>query len=50
MVLKTILVFQPINDCFKLITNTLSILSGQSKGLSIKTIDPPTASLSLLIN
>ena len=44
------LVFQPLNKYFKLITNTLSILSWQSKGLSTETIDPPTTSLSPLIN
>ena len=40
------LVFQPLNKYFKLITNTLSILSWQSKGLSNENIDPPTTSLS----
>ena len=35
---------------FKLITNTLSILSWQSKGLSNENIDPPTTSLSPSIN
>ena len=40
------LVFQPLNKYFKLITNTLSTLSWQSKGLSTETIDPPTTSLS----
>ena len=40
------LVFQPIHKYFKLITNTLSILSWQSKGLSNENIDPPTTSLS----
>ena len=44
------LVFQPLNKYFKLITNTLSTLSWQSKGLSTETIDPPTTSLSPLIN
>ena len=44
------LVFQPINKYFKLNTNTLYILSWQSKGLSTETIDPPTTSLSPLIN
>ena len=39
------LVFQPLNKYFKLITNTLSILSWQSKGLSTENIDPPTTSL-----
>ena len=34
----------------KLITNTLSILSWQSKGLSNENIDPPTTSLSPSIN
>ena len=43
------LVFQPLNKYFKLITITLSILSWQSKGLSTKTIDPPTTSISPLI-
>ena len=33
-----------------MITNTLSILSWQSKGLSTENIDPPTTSLSLSIN
>ena len=40
------LVFQPLNKYFKLITNTLSILSWQSKGLSNESIDHPTTSLS----
>ena len=44
------LVFQPLNKYFKLITNTLSILSWQSKGLSNENIDPPTTSLSPSIN
>ena len=44
------LVFQPLNKYFKLITNTLSILSWHSKGLSTETIDPSTTSLSPLIN
>ena len=44
------LVFQPLNKYFKLITNTLSILSWQSKGLSTENIDPPTTSLFPLIN
>ena len=35
---------------FRLITNTLSILSWQSKGLSNENIDPPTTSLSPSIN
>ena len=39
------LVFQSLNKCFKLITNTLFILSRRSKGLSTETIDPPTTSL-----
>ena len=43
------LAFQSLNKYFKLITNTLSILSWQSKGLSTDTIDPPTTSLSPLI-
>ena len=44
------LVFQPLNKYFKLITNTLSILSWQSKGLSTENFDPPTTSLSPSIN
>ena len=44
------LVFQPINKYFKLNTNTLYILSWQSKGLSNENIDPPTTSLSPSIN
>ena len=44
------LVLQPLNKYFRLITNTLSILLWQSKGLSTENIDPPTTSLSLLIN
>ena len=44
------LIFQPLNKYFKLITNTLSILSRQSKGLSNENIDPPTISPSASIN
>ena len=44
------LVFQWLNKYFKLITNTLSILSWQSEGLYTETIDPSTTSLSPLIN
>ena len=44
------LVFQPLNKYFKLIANTLSILSWQSKGLSTENIDPSTMSLSPPIN
>ena len=44
------LVFQPINKYFKLNTNTLYILSWQSKGLSTETIDLPTTNLSPLID
>ena len=40
------LVFQPLDRYFKLVTNTLSILSWKSKGLSTEAIDPPTTSLS----
>ena len=39
------LVFQPLNKYFKLITNTLSILSWPSKGLSNENIDLPTTSI-----
>ena len=44
------LVFQPINKYFKLNTNALYILSWQPRGLSTGTIDPPTTSLSPLID
>ena len=44
------LVFQPTHKYFKLNTNTLYILSWQSKGLSTETIDPPTTSISPLID
>ena len=44
------LVFQPMSKNFKLITSTSSILSWQSKGLSNENTDPPTTSLSALIN
>ena len=40
------LVFQPMYRYFKLITNTSSILSWQSKGLPNENIDSPTTSLS----
>ena len=40
------LLFQLLNKYFKLITNTLSILLWQSKGLSTENIDPPSRSLS----
>ena len=43
------LLFQPMSKYFKLMANTY-ILSWQSKGLSNENIDPPTASLSLLID
>ena len=43
-------VFQPLNKYFISITNTLTVLSWQSKGLSIENIDPPTTSLSPSIN
>ena len=39
------LVFQPIHKYFKLITNTLSVLLWQPKGLSNENIDPLTISL-----
>ena len=44
------LIFQPLNKYFKLITNTLSILSWQPKGLSTENIDPPSTSVSPSIN
>ena len=43
-------VFQPLNKYFISITNTLTVLSWQSKGLSTENIDPPTTSLSPSIN
>ena len=48
--IQNYLVFHPLNKYFKLITNTLFILSWQSKGLSNENIDPPTTSLSPSIN
>ena len=47
---QSYLVFQPTHKYFKLITNKLSILSKQSKGLSNENIDPATTSLSPPIN
>ena len=44
------LVFQPLNKYFRLNNNILSILSWQSKWLSTETSDPPTTSISPLIN
>ena len=44
------IVFQLLNKYFKLISNTLSILSWQSKALFTENIDPPTTSLSPSIN
>ena len=44
------LVFQPMGKYFKLMTNTLYILSLQSKGLSNENIDPPNTILSPLID
>ena len=41
------LVFQPMSKYFKMITNTLYILSWQSKGLSNENIDPPTIQIFL---
>ena len=43
-------VFYLLNKYFILITNTLSILSWQSKGLSTESIDPTTTSLSPSVN
>ena len=48
--IQNYLVFQPLNKYFKLIANTLSILSWHSRGLSTETIDFPTTSISLLID
>ena len=48
--IQNYLVFQLLNKYFKLITNTLSILSWQSKELSTENIDPPTTSLSPSVN
>ena len=47
---QSYLVFQPLKKYFQLITNTLSILLWQSKGLSTETIYPLTTSFSPLIN
>ena len=44
------LVFQPMYRYFKLNSNTLHILSWQSKGLSNENIDPPNTSLSPIID
>ena len=44
------LVFQPMDRCFKLNSNTLYILLWQSKGLPNENIDPSTTSLSPSIN
>ena len=48
--LQNYLVFQPLNKSFEMITNKLSILSWQYKGLPSENIDPPTTSLFLSIN
>ena len=42
------LIFQPMYRYFRLITNTLNILSQQSKGLSNENFDPPNTNFSLL--
>ena len=42
------LVFQPLNKYFKVIANTDYVLSWKSKGLSAKTIKPPTTSENIL--
>ena len=47
---QSYLVFHPLNKYFKVVANTLSISSWQSKGLSAETINPPTTSLSPLID
>ena len=44
------LVFQLLNKYFKLITNTLFILSWQSKGLSTENIDPLSSSINYVGN
>ena len=41
------LVFQPLNKCFKVITNTDYVSSWKSKGLSAKSIKPPATSDSI---
>ena len=41
---RNYLVFQPLNKCFKVITNTDYVSSWKSKGLSAETIEPPTTS------
>ena len=43
------LVFQPLNKYFKLIASTDYVLSWKSKGLSAKTIKPPSSSDNSLI-
>ena len=43
------LVFQPMYRYFRLITNTLNILSWQSKGLSNENFDPPNTNFCPLI-
>ena len=47
---QSYLVLEPINKYFKVIGNTLSISSWKSNGLSAETINPPTMSLSPLID
>ena len=47
---KYYLVFHSLNKYFKLITNKLSILWWQCKRFSTEIIDPPTTSISPLIN
>ena len=47
---QSYLVFQPLKKYFQLITNTLSILLWQSKGLSTETIYPLATRFSPLIN
>ena len=44
------LVFQPMYRYFRLITNTIKILSWQSKGLPNENFDPPNTNFSPLID
>ena len=47
---RNYLVFQPLNKCFKVITNTDYVSSWKSKGLSAETIKPLTTSDNSLTN
>ena len=47
---RNYLIFQPMYRYFRLITNTLNVLSCQSKGLSNENFDPPNTNFSPLID